>query len=313
MKKFFLLLFICLIWANASGSLVMVRADSNETYLSSPSKMNLTDVIHSFNPNVDTIVYIHGYMNDFNGAKSQYSGAVNIMKPILGDRNYIGFHWPSKVIWFGTAIKNANKAGEYLVYALTEINKFYNGNGRKIHVVCHSLGGRVLLDTLACPEAPYLPWGNLCLMAPAVHSNAHTTDFPGTYRFGKAQYVYHSKKDGILKYLYTLYYWLFGKGREELEYNRNAEMEAWLKKSWEEQRAYLANLEKKIANGWTPTSELDKMLAESLKISATRAMGISGSQIIGKVINMNYTQYAPSHSSYWGSEILKKIASEKLK
>ena len=36
MKKFFILLLLCLVWSEASGVLVMVRADKDEEFLSSP-------------------------------------------------------------------------------------------------------------------------------------------------------------------------------------------------------------------------------------------------------------------------------------
>ncbi|HNZ66933.1 MAG TPA: hypothetical protein PKM32_06140, partial [Planctomycetota bacterium] len=65
MKKFFILLLLCLVWSEASGVLVMVRADKDEEFLSSPEKMDLTNLRNTFNPNVETIVYIHGYLNDY--------------------------------------------------------------------------------------------------------------------------------------------------------------------------------------------------------------------------------------------------------
>ncbi len=306
MKKFFILLLLCLVWSEASGVLVMVRADKDEEFLSSPEKMDLTNLRNTFNPNVETIVYIHGYLNDYSSAKDTYKEAVKDAKAIIGDRNYIGFHWPSQVIWFGTAVDNANKAGKYIAYALTEVHNLYGENPQKIHVICHSLGCRVILNTLSLPEAQNLPWGNICMMAPAVRSSAFRKEFPDTNLYAK-NYIFHSTRDGVLKHLYSLYESLFGEDRTE----RN-ELIEWINKPVEEQLAYIEELDQKLQNGFQPTTELDYMLRNALAVSRKDAMGLNGAQAGANIINMNYRHFAHDHQDYWRSKIQNLIATELL-
>lgn len=316
-KLLFLLMVLSIVYVHAAGSLVMVRSDNDENYLSSPSQMNFSALNNSFDTNKDTVIFIHGYMNNFSSCKSTYESAVEAVKTKLGNINYVGFHWPSKVAWFGTAIERASQAGPYVVHLAKHITSKYNGNGHKIHIISHSLGGHVTLSTLKQAGSSNVAWGTLCYMAPAVHNDAFQKSFCGVNERGqRVNNIYHSTRDGVLVYLYGLYDKLF---HDDLTLDCYPdEIEKFLnEKTTEEQLAYWQALDEKIENeGYLPErgNELDAFLMEQEEKAKREAMGINGALPGTKIDNKNYHDYASSHSSYWEAANLKRIAGDiKLK
>lgn len=314
-KLFFLLMTVCIVYASAAGSLVMVRSDNDENFLSSPSQMNLSALDNSFDKNKDTVIFIHGYMNNFSSCKGTYESAVSAVKTKLGNINYVGFHWPSKVAWFGTAIERASQSGPFVAYLAQHITNLYKGNGHKIHIISHSLGGHVTLSTLK--SSNNIAWGYLCYMAPAVHNDAFQKSFCGVNTKGQlANNIYHSTRDGVLVYLYGLYDKLFHDDLT-LDFYPEAIENFLFNMTTEEQLAYWEALDEKIENeGYLPGrgDELDAFLMEQEEKAKREAMGINGALDGTKIYNKNYHDYASSHSSYWEAENLKRIAGDiKLK
>ena len=158
-----------------AGSMVLVRCDNGKNeFLASPSDIDLSVLQQSFSSQVDTIVMVHGFNTKPDGAKTTFEGTTALLKSHLGVRNYVGFYWPADMlIDFGKAVSNANESGRYLVHVLSTVSKWYGSSGRSIHLMTHSLGGRVLLSTLLQNEARYVKWGNCFNMAPAVHSDIY--------------------------------------------------------------------------------------------------------------------------------------------
>ena len=305
---FVLLLLILSVCVVGQNSPMMVRCDSgnSSTFLSSPSQMNLASLQQSFQSNLDTVIFVHGYLTSYSGAKKNYTKAINIMRPVIGRKNFVGFHWPGKVLWFGTAVANSNKAGIFLMYLVSKINQWYGGNGHRIHLVVHSLGARTMLTALHQNTARYIPWGKCQVLAGAVHYDAYKTPFTGVNQLPLRSYVYHSSRDGVLKYLYSLYYSLFGSSK-----SRNlAGMNSWSKLTISEQISYLRKLEQSIESGKKNYSELDAYLYQNIQRAKKKAMGLVGSQPVSKVININVTDVAGSHF-YWDNDaVLRRISKQ---
>ncbi len=287
----------------------MVRSDdgSSKEFLASPSNISFTSLSSGFDPNVDTIVMIHGFLNNFEDCKGAYTAAMNTLKPIIGKRNYVGFHWPSKVLWFGTGVENANKAAPYLAHVLVNITKWYGGNGHRIHFLTHSLGGRVILNTLEDVSARNVAWGQCYTMATAVHNDAFQNSFAGANEIPQKFYAFHSEGDYVLKYIYSLYYFLFGKGDRRAS---SPEIEAFMNLSFEEQIAYLQKLDESLQNNMkfaNELSELDTELAEALERGKS-AMGLYGSEPAYKVENVNMSDIISSHTYWENQQAITRVA-----
>ncbi len=287
------------------AQVLMVRCDDggDKEFLSSPDSINLSSLQSGFDPNVDSVVMVHGFLNDFDDCKGSYTATMNTLKPIIGKRNYVGFHWPSKVLWFGTGVENANKSGEYLVHVLVNMSRWYGTSNRKIHLMTHSLGGRVLLNTLSTNQARYVKWGTCYTMASAVHNDSFQTTFPGTNEIPQKIYVFHSNRDYVLKYIYSLYYWLFGRGGFDYP-----EAEAWMQMPVTEQLEYLQRLDEQMQRGETVRSEFDQFLCDLMVEASKQAMGLEGSQPTYKVENVNVSDVVDSHTYWENTAVIERIA-----
>lgn len=311
-----LLLAICVAFPAAqesdSGSLVMVRCDTGygDKLLSSPDKMDLSALAQSFNPKVDTIIFIHGFNNSHSSAKESFGKSVGMLKPVLGDRNYVGFYWPSDLlVMFGTAVEHANKSAPFLMHVLSNINSWYGGSNRKIHLMSHSLGGRVLLSTLKLNDARYIKWGYCFSFAAAVHSDVYFTGFSGTNQPPLKTLVFHSKNDWVLKYLYSLYYWLF----DSRGFEGTPEYSRWQAFSLEEKLQYMRELELSCDAGGKPRSEFDAALYSAIEDAEKQAMGLNGAKLgdpvsIGKVGNVDVSEVVEGHSYWDNRQIMDKVS-----
>lgn len=334
MKKilFLLLLFVFAIsYANAAGSLVMVRADDDEEFLSSPEKMKFKNLDASFDKNKDTIIIIHGWLNDYKEAKRVCKEVIKPAREVFGNSNYVGFHWPSLDAWFGSAVRHADKAGKYLVHTLIHISKLYNNNGHKIHIFCHSLGARVTLDALTRSGIEEAALGKVCFTGAAVANDSFSKSFSGANKKGQEMnYIYFSKKDDVLSKLYALYEELFNVVLTDTE--KEYTKEEWLDSlersnvkqalkefvQWDFQKQldYLQKIDTQMEERAVPETELDIILTEALERSKKDAMGLTGSTLYGvgtKIANKDYHHDVDEHSDYWNSKIVIRICSDMKK
>lgn len=293
-----------IIWAQV----LMVRCDDggSKEFLGSPEQMNFSALRSGFNPNVDTIIMFHGFKNDFDGCKGSYTAAANVIQSKVGKRNFVGFHWPSNFfIDFGAAVKNADLATPYVIHTLNEIMRLYGNSTHRIHALTHSLGGRVLLSTLNHNEARYIRWGVCYTMAAAVHNDSFYGTFSGTNEIPQKIYVFHSDRDGVLKYIYALYYMFFGRNAPESIYD---EMEQFRQLSIDEQIAYLQQLDSAMQSGRDSYSEFDQYLCDMLIESDRTAMGLNGSVPANKVENVNVRDVVDSHTYWENTAAIEKVA-----
>lgn len=282
-----------------AGTLIMVRCDDGKDVVS-PSRVKISHLQSAFDASKDTVIFVHGFMTNYDDAKDSAGESYKRLVGKLGNINYVGFHWPTKWMLFSTAIDNATKAGACLVHVASKISGWYGGNGGRIHIVTHSLGGRVTLIALQSNEARYVKWGNCFHMAPAVHNDSFTAAFNGTNNVPRGSYIYYSHRDGVLKYLYSLYYMFFGKNTP-----RN---EAWEKMTVEAQVEYLKKLDTgRIAK----LSTFDLYLIDVMDRASKKAMGLAGSLSAGKVYNVDMGSAISAHTKYWGSNtVMSHIASK---
>jgi len=300
-----LLVLVPILWAQV----LMVRCDNGNSkdFLGSADQLNFSALQSGFDPNVDTIVMIHGFKNDFDGCKGSYTTTANIIKAQVGKRNFVGFHWPSNfLIDFGAAIKNADQCHPYLIRTLNEIMRLYGTSTKRIHAMTHSLGARVLLSTLSQNEARYIRWGNCYTMAAAVHNDAFSTSFSGTNEVAQKVYVFHSERDGVLKYIYALYYMLFDRGVSE---NISMDMAQFQQLTIDEQIEYLRQLDEAMQqNRDLNLSEFDLYLANALMESSRTAMGLNGSTAANRVENVNMQDIVDSHTYWENTAAIQRIA-----
>ncbi|BBM87605.1 DUF726 domain-containing protein [Candidatus Uabimicrobium amorphum] len=303
MRYFVLCILFCgfMFAEQATNSTIMVRCDDGSEYdfLSAPQDIKLGSMKGAINPNVDTVVFIHGFNNSYSGATSSYSNARNVMSKELGNVNYVGIYWPSNTLDFPTAIKRANKSGKYIMHIVSEINKQTGGKSR-IHLVCHSLGARVVLNTLAENTARSIPWGNMCFLAAAVDKDAFFT-FNGTNIVGRNNFIVYSENDLVLKYLYS---------RDQIAQLPGAEKFNAL--SYDEKVQYLENLPKRQLR-----SAFDRSLYTKLQGTRGVAMGLVGaflgnSNELQNVENLDKSSIVPSHS-YWSNSKILSYTAKKIK
>ncbi|BBM83306.1 alpha/beta hydrolase [Candidatus Uabimicrobium amorphum] len=300
------ILTLCLLWTSVvfceKGSLTVVRCDNGKNkFLSSPQAMQFEELHKNLNPNLDTVVLIHGFNNTYNSAVDTYKEVYPVASK-SGRFNYVGFCWPVNFsIDFGKAVKHANEAGDYLTHTLTTISTLHNGD-RKVHVIAHSLGCRVLLSSLKDNSSRYINWGDCHFFAPAVQHDVFHKSFSGANEIARNNFVYFSKDDLVLKYMYALWYWLFGRGESWQELSG---AENFIPLSLEEKLQYMRNLENSIAR-----SEFDRELMQQIK-RAQAAMGLVGADAIDNVGNTDSRDFVSGHS-YWQSKEALRIAVERI-
>jgi pimeloyl-ACP methyl ester carboxylesterase len=190
---------------------------------------------------------------------------------------------------------------------MSEITKWYGSKNRNIHVIGHSLGSRVILKTSQENAARYVKWGKALLLAAAVHKNVYFHSFSGTNNVPDYSWVYYSSGDWVLKYFYTLYYWLFDRSVEG-----TTQHEKWQKLSLEGKLEYMRELEERCLKGGTPDNDFDRNLLEGIQRSSIDAMGYTGADLgnpvsITKVANVEMTKYVDGHSYWENTEMQQRI------
>lgn len=309
MRLFLLFVSVCFLTLqaeNAAGYVMMVRCDdgSEDTHLSSPEDINLI-ALRNLNPNKETVVLVHGFNNSYNGAKSSYTTSSKVLHSKMGDVNYVGFYWPSNTwVNFAKAVRNANKSGSYLMHVLAEISKVTN---KRIHFVCHSLGARVILSTLNKNEARYISWGKTCFLAAAVHHDSFFTNFAGANLVSQQNYVYFSKNDNVLKYLYSIYYPIASLNM------RSSESSEFASLSLDEKIEYMKNLDSnRSVRG---ISEFDVALLADIDRAGNEAMGLIGSFLgnskeLRKVENVEVSDVVSGHTYWSNTRVFQMVAGQ---
>lgn len=288
----------------------MVRCDDGDDgFLGDPSQIKLDQLQAAFNTSIDTVVMVHGFNNSYSAAKDLFGTFVNELKPQLGERNYVGFYWPSDTMpSFGQAVENADKAGAYLAYAMSKISGWYGSSGRKLHLISHSLGGRVSLRAMQDNNARYVKWGYYLSMAAAIHKDAYFKTFTGTNLLPQKSNVYFSQNDWVLKYFYSLYYWLFDRNMPDTPSYRH-----WQTLDLNGKLDYMRNLEAIYKNRAVPSDEFDKQLLANIERATTDAKGYVGATLgnpvsITKVENVEMSDHVDGHSYWQSAEMIKRIA-----
>ncbi len=305
----FFVLLLCFVSLSLQAQ-VLVRSDNDwGGFLSKPSDIDLGELRSKFRSDLDTVVMVHGFNNSPSGAKSSFQVCTSNLRKHIGERNYVGFYWPSNtLIDFGKAVSNANESGPYLVHVLGEISRWYGNSSRKIHIISHSLGGRVLLSTLKQNEIRFVKLGQCFSMAAAVHSNIYTKSFSKTNDAPERTWVYYSNGDGVLKYLYALYHWLF-----EMNIASDSDYDKFMSLTLDEKLKYMDELYKKHNNGVAPPSSFDQSLLEAIQRSSQDAMGLVGCKpLVGKVTNVEVTKFVNGHT-YWSNSKMMELIGAKLR
>lgn len=300
-----------------SGSLVMVRSDDGDDgFLNAPSNMVLSKLQQSFNAQVDTVIFVHGFNTSYDGASETFTKNVQLLTPELGNRNYVGFYWPSDLlIDFAQGVANANKAGKYLVYLAAQITRWYGSSNHRIHVLGHSLGARVILSCFKESDARYVKWGHCFLLAAAVHANVYYNSFSGTNLIPNYSWAYFSHNDGVLKYLYALYYWLFDRNFQQFRDSR--ELQQWQQMSVQQKIEYMRQIDVSAQQGRLPSTAFEQQIYDGIQRSSEEAMGLIGAQIsdpspITRVGNVDMSNVADGHT-YWGNATVMRTIANVIK
>lgn len=147
-----------------------------------PTKDKVDDVGYEqwFAGSLDCVIYIHGYNVKRKDADKCYDKFISR----FDDTNPVaGFYWPGdvKLGWFSFLsypwkIATARDCAQKLLTYLREIQPL--NTGRRFHIVCHSLGARLALETFSRMAPGHLNIAAIYLMAaavpvPLVEQNAH--------------------------------------------------------------------------------------------------------------------------------------------
>ncbi len=308
----------CFLSAQESGSLIMLRCDkAQNTFLDSPTEMNLGTLQKSFDPQADTIIMVHGFHHTFESAQSTYQEVQKILQPQLGNLNFVGFSWPCDLLLdFGKGMKYANTASRYLTHVISQVNSWYGKNGGKIHIMSSSLGNRVTLGALKSNESRYVNWGHCFNFAPGVHQDVYFNEFNKTNLLPQENTVFYASNDFVLKYLYALYYWAMG--RDDLS-QLNGYQE-WNQLAPAEKIEYMQNLDSRREVSSAPLnqfSQFDTELLAQIDRAKKNAMGLVGADlgspvVVENVENINVTKLVKRHS-YWKNPKVLETVVKKLK
>lgn len=153
------------------------------------------------------VVFVHGYRNPIKDVASAYSKLQTEMerRGLIGPGNYdtaVGFLWPgfATTLGFFAAVPWANRSASFF----RQFVKILNGSAHTVDVQTHSLGARVALQSMAFEHEIWVD--NLLLAAPAVDNESlePTKEFNSALLSCRRCFVYHSKKDPVLKIGYRI-------------------------------------------------------------------------------------------------------------
>ncbi len=172
--------------------------------------VSLSDPLQSPNGRAAIAIFIHGYNNSYDEAKTAYSDFVREMK----EQSLSGpglpvyqFFWPGdeemklySALAFPAQLSTVERAALLLNEYLSTL-RGPSGSPIDVHFVGHSLGNRLLLNLLNLPGlAPSIRVRSVTMMAPAVP--VHKVEFGGVLYKGcmipAYTQVFHSRADTVL-------------------------------------------------------------------------------------------------------------------
>jgi hypothetical protein len=177
------------------GGLAATPALHQGTSLSDYTGLRLSDLLASIRGR-DVLIAAHGFnVNRADGIACLSNWAGLLQLPQLNSA-FVGLLWPGDSIWahgldYPGEPKIADEAGA-LAAAFLDANF---QNAASISFASHSLGARVVLETISQMS---LPVRRLTLMAPAIDDNCLATEFQAAAAKIGSISVLASKKDSVL-------------------------------------------------------------------------------------------------------------------
>ena len=285
----------------------MVTCDKGDNkFVDSPADMDLSNLQSNFDPQLDTIVMVHGFFNTFDSAKESYTAINKVMQTKTGKYNYVGFSWPCNIVLdFGKGVNHANKAGEYLTHLLTEISGWYGSDERRVHVMSSSLGNRVTFSALKQNSSRFIKWGQCFNFCPGVHQDVYLNEFKDTNSIPQKNWIFFAKNDFVLGYLYAAYYWLFGRDGEipqDWQQLNGEERIAKMRELWQNRNSRNLN-------------DFEQQVVAAIERAQKNAMGLVGADLgqstVKNVVNIEVTDMVETHS-YWKNPKVLNIVVNKL-
>jgi hypothetical protein len=177
------------------GGLAATPAVHQGTSISDYATLRLNDLLDSIRGR-DLLIAAHGFnVNRADGIAclSNWGSLLQLPQP---NSAFLGLLWPGDSVWahgldYPDEPKIANEAG---VLAAAFIDANFQ-NAASISFASHSLGARVVLETISQMS---LPVRRLTLMAPAIDDNCLTTEFKAAAAKVGSISVLASKKDSVL-------------------------------------------------------------------------------------------------------------------
>jgi len=139
----------------------------------------------------DLLVFIHGFNVTFEDALLRTA-------QLKYDLNFPGeivlFTWPSRgsIFSYAADLDSAQTSGSPLAEFLASLAA---GPWRRVHLLAHSMGGRVLLGGLVEPTAPKNGIGQVVLVAADVRTDLFSQQFPKFAALGEGKTSYVASKD----------------------------------------------------------------------------------------------------------------------
>jgi esterase/lipase superfamily enzyme len=153
------------------------------------------------------LILIHGFRNPIKNVAEAYQRLLTglIDAGLMGSPNYdltLGFVWPGfeTALGFFPAVPFANRAAGYF-RRLLELASL---NARTVDVQTHSLGARVVLQTLGGGTEGFID--NLMMTSPAVDDEVLEPgrEFHRALQECRRCLVYHTEKDRVLKFAFRI-------------------------------------------------------------------------------------------------------------
>jgi len=144
--------------------------------------------------NRDLLVFVHGFNVSFEDALLR---AAQLKYDLNFPGEIVLFTWPSRgsLISYPADLSSAELSGSPLAEFLAAIAE---GPWRRVHLLAHSMGGRVSLGGLMDPAAPEKGLGQLVFVAADVSSDFFAQQFPKLSAKGESRTSYVASKDRAL-------------------------------------------------------------------------------------------------------------------
>ena len=153
------------------------------------------------------LILVHGFRNSLDDVGSSYQRVLKglIDSGLMGGTGYglvLGFTWPGfeTGLGFFPAVPFANRSAGFFRRLLELASR----NARTVDIQTHSLGARVVLQTLAAGTTGFVD--NLMMTAAAVDDEVlePRQEFNLALRECRRCLVYHTQRDAVLKFAFRL-------------------------------------------------------------------------------------------------------------